>query len=768
MTLQALRRKWILVGAAVAVIIALVPLAYLAVRHEQKKIDQVAETKPPEAPPDLEKLRGPFIAGVQAVQRGDGLAAVKHLSSFDFGPRAVEQYRLYYLARGHELAGNGTMARRSLAQLWASQPRLVHGTDAAFNLAGMHLDTGALRAAAAVYQGIAARTDNSAIAGTARWQEIEARFAAGDLAGVFDAARLIAIRNPRAPQAGSAIAVWRSLTATPYPKPLALTPAERLERAVSLMRDGDAKSALTELTALEPDAPPSLRLPVTLNRGLALHHMRRFEESSKVLEPLTGTYFRYAIPALFHAAKNYRVLAASIDPIVKKTVTEKKKVGTVKVKVKTGKGKKARTRTVTKPKYRNVSRTVELVDLAKKKKKENYQALHSERLRDLLQLPLSNPVRIDVLSAIIQIAQEKDQDEYLQELVPQVIALDRSADPALQHFWDKAWAAYTRGDLDSARSLFRFIADTYTSINVSRQSEYWYARSIERQGRKEDAAAIYQKLAAAPYADLYALHSVSRGATRQEVKSNPLEKGGADWREIAEKEMPPELRLAYELTALSAFGEARREIQKNIRRENQRFGDALLADFYNSTGNVLLMYLALRRAFPQLASVEQDSVPAYFLRMYYPVKYEEEIRENAKRNGLDPHLVMGLILQESYYNPVAKSRVGATGLMQIMPPTGKEIAGRLRIPFGEKRLENPEVNIRLGTYYLKTLINTFSGNVFLAVASYNGGQGNVARWRRAARGKPIDEFIESIPFPETRNYVKRVTLLRASYARIAG
>ena len=84
-----------------------------------------------------------------------------------------------------------------------------------------------------------------------------------------------------------------------------------------------------------------------------------------------------------------------------------------------------------------------------------------------------------------------------------------------------------------------------------------------------------------------------------------------------------------------------------------------------------------------------------------------------------------------------------------------------------RRLETPDVNIQLGTLHLKTLINMFNGNPYLAVASYNAGQGNVLKWRRASPAKPRDEFLESIPFPETRNYVKRVTILRASYERIA-
>ena len=125
---------------------------------------------------------------------------------------------------------------------------------------------------------------------------------------------------------------------------------------------------------------------------------------------------------------------------------------------------------------------------------------------------------------------------------------------------------------------------------------------------------------------------------------------------------------------------------------------------------------------------------------------------------------MGLIHQESYYNAKARSVVGATGLMQLMPSTGKELAQRLHT---SSNLENPDTNIRLGTYYFRMLVDMFNGAVNLAIASYNAGQGNVLRWKRGAPGKPMDEFLESIPFPETRNYVKRVNMLAASYRRLA-
>ncbi|HEX6179225.1 MAG TPA: lytic transglycosylase domain-containing protein, partial [Thermoanaerobaculia bacterium] len=233
-----------------------------------------------------------------------------------------------------------------------------------------------------------------------------------------------------------------------------------------------------------------------------------------------------------------------------------------------------------------------------------------------------------------------------------------------------------------------------------------------------------------------------------------------------EKQMPEELQLAYELTALSAMRDAYHEIRRNMRRSNIRMAEALMADVHNAAGNKVLMYRSLRRAYPQLATVEQDSVPSYFIRMYYPTAYGEEIDEHAKKQQLDPELVRALILQESYYNPKARSPVGATGLMQLMPPTAKEHAKKLGIVFAASRLENPEVNVQIGTYHLRMLVNLFRGNTYLALASYNAGQGNVMKWRRAAPRKPIDEFLESIPFQETRNYVKRIVMLKSTYERM--
>jgi soluble lytic murein transglycosylase-like protein len=757
------RRKWIAIAVAVPVIAALAIGSFVYL-HQPSSRSEALPPQKPEAPPDLEKLRDSFNAGVDAIHRNDGPAAVRSFTRFTFGPRVVEEYRLYYLSLAFQLAGNVPAARRTLTTLWHRNPRLIYADEAALNLASLHASAGAPQEAADVYDSLARLTDNPNMAAVARTQEISERVTTGDLAGAVHAARRIVVASPRAPQAADAIAFLRAVWSLKPSDALHLTAAERLERAVCLLRDNDFPDALNELTALEPGAPASLKPPIVLNRGLALFHMRRYEDAIQVLEPLSSSSYRFAIPALYHLSKSYSALSNAIDPTVFKTVTEKKKVGNVKTRV--GKGKKAKT--VVRPKIAITKKTLKLVDLARKAKKENYDHLATERLQDLLRLPLSQPVRVEVLNTLCVIAESKNQDEYEQQLIRDLVKIDPLSDPGLQHFWDKAWSAFVSGDLATAKTLFRFLADTYANPNVRRQADYWYARTVERQGQKEEAHAIYERLAAAPYLDVYALHSVGRGVQHQESKSNPLKKAGPDWREIADKEMPEELRLAYELTALTDMRDARLEIQKNLKPDNDRYAQALLADLYNSNGAVVLTQRAIKRAFPQIATVEQDSAPAYFIRMYYPVRYEPAIKKYSARNGLDPYLVMGLILQESSFVPTAKSAVGATGLMQLMPPTAKELARRLNVPFGQLRLDNPEVNIELGTAHLKMLVNMFNGNAMLAVASYNAGQGNILKWKRAAPAKSMDEFLESMPYAETRNYVKRVMMLRASYARIAG
>ncbi len=148
-----------------------------------------------------------------------------------------------------------------------------------------------------------------------------------------------------------------------------------------------------------------------------------------------------------------------------------------------------------------------------------------------------------------------------------------------------------------------------------------------------------------------------------------------------------------------------------------------------------------------------------------PLRHEDIIRQQSREKGLDPALVAAVIYAESHFRD-ATSQAGAKGLMQITPQTAQFIAGRSGgTAFEIGDLSTPQVNIAYGTYYLRYLIGRYGGNTTLALAAYNGGEGNVDRWIDQAGQADRSLRVGDIPFPETRAYVRRVLSARGQYAR---
>ncbi|MBI4460554.1 MAG: lytic transglycosylase domain-containing protein, partial [Acidobacteria bacterium] len=154
----------------------------------------------------------------------------------------------------------------------------------------------------------------------------------------------------------------------------------------------------------------------------------------------------------------------------------------------------------------------------------------------------------------------------------------------------------------------------------------------------------------------------------------------------------------------------------------------------------------------------------------FPLPWWEEIKKNASATSLDPFLVAGLIRQESEFNATARSRSNARGLMQLLPSTARLVARSVTDPKARQyrlaSLFRPEVNLVYGTTYLKQVLDRFSGNVEYALASYNAGPHRVAKWLQEAAFDEPAEFVESIPFTETREYVQAVLRGAAMYRQL--
>jgi len=161
-----------------------------------------------------------------------------------------------------------------------------------------------------------------------------------------------------------------------------------------------------------------------------------------------------------------------------------------------------------------------------------------------------------------------------------------------------------------------------------------------------------------------------------------------------------------------------------------------------------------------VAPVFEDTIQEVAL----PLRHEDIIRQQADDKDLDPALIAAVIFAESRFVEGRTSPAGAEGLMQVTPETAKDIARRSgATTFVTEDLHTPQVNISYGAYHLRYLLDRFGGNERLALAAYNGGEGNVDRWLARHRGDDQVLDVHDIPFPETREYVAKVLDARRDY-----
>ncbi|MBI3652425.1 MAG: transglycosylase SLT domain-containing protein [Acidobacteria bacterium] len=190
-----------------------------------------------------------------------------------------------------------------------------------------------------------------------------------------------------------------------------------------------------------------------------------------------------------------------------------------------------------------------------------------------------------------------------------------------------------------------------------------------------------------------------------------------------------------------------------------------LAQVYAQKGEYFQASLILRRGYPDIYSYKDSDVPRQAWEIFFPLYHWDTIKQEARRYGIDPYFAAALIRQESVFNSTAVSRVGARGLMQLMPATGQLIAkqqGSGSITAND--LFNPQLNIKLGMQYLAQMIGQL-GRPEYAAAGYNAGPGRAKAWVAARGALDMEDWIETIPFAETRGYVQGVLRFAANYRR---
>lgn len=316
--------------------------------------------------------------------------------------------------------------------------------------------------------------------------------------------------------------------------------------------------------------------------------------------------------------------------------------------------------------------------------------------------------------------------------------------------------AFTR-DPKSAATVFDSLVRRYPADDEVTAARYWAARSQDQAGHRADAERRWREIIAASPLSYYAQLSARRlraplwtAPTGPDTVAHVAGVDSAVSRIAALNRLGMEVESRFELDALADRAE-------RAPAEAPAIAQALLAAGEPSR--------ALRVA---VKALNGATGPRALMRSAYPVVHGDALLEEARRNGLDPALVAGLIRQESSFNPRAVSAAGARGLMQLMPTVGASIAANRGYPtWNQALLLDPDVSLELGTAHLATSL-TRSVPPARALAAYNAGGSRVARWIRRPGSDDPELFAEWIPYVETRDYVRIVQRNAEIYRALYG
>ncbi len=344
--------------------------------------------------------------------------------------------------------------------------------------------------------------------------------------------------------------------------------------------------------------------------------------------------------------------------------------------------------------------------------------------------------------------------------------------------WKVAWSAYL-GRQKEARELLREHLARYPDDAKTSSAIYFLGRLSEGDKDLSAARTYYSRIQESFPNYYYASLARTRMADPRIVAA-PNSPKTAEWlsglpfapaRANSSPDPSPITRQRLERARLLDAGGfsdwAETELRYGARHDGQPQVMAM-----ELAKNSKVAYVGMRwmkSLVPDYLATPFDQQPPIFWRYLFPLPYQKDLVRYAKLHNLDPYILAGLIRQESEFNPAAISRASAYGLTQILPRTGRELAKRDGVRrFRSSMLLQPTINLQLGSRYLRTILDQWGGKWEETLASYNAGKARVNDWITWNNFQEPAEFVETIPFSETRDYVQAVLRNAALYKRLYG
>jgi soluble lytic murein transglycosylase len=356
--------------------------------------------------------------------------------------------------------------------------------------------------------------------------------------------------------------------------------------------------------------------------------------------------------------------------------------------------------------------------------------------------------------------------------------------------WKVAWLSFRQGRTDEARKGFENQIALYPDSGEIPAALYWRARLAEEDGNPGMARVFYQKLS-----DRFRNYYYAEFG-RQRLKALRQAQGGSEAEGSPKQEDPVHYALLDRVPPLSTSGKitatdppddnlrverarllsnggladmAVRELQAAASQVDGTWAPPEMARVYQDGGRFDRGIEIMKRSTPNYFAVDIPDLPRPYWEALFPKAYWSDLRKYSVLNGLDPYLVASLIRQESEFNALALSRANAVGLMQLLPKTGKTVAKQVKLKgYSAPQLFTPSVNLELGTRYFKDMVDKYNGQFEYALAAYNAGSDRVGDWLGQGHYRDPQEFVESIPFTETREYVQAILRNAVVYRQLYG
>jgi soluble lytic murein transglycosylase len=339
-------------------------------------------------------------------------------------------------------------------------------------------------------------------------------------------------------------------------------------------------------------------------------------------------------------------------------------------------------------------------------------------------------------------------------------------DAAAAALWRLGWAGWFRGNLLETTARWTRLQTARGGQSLRDSATYWLGRTWERRGDREQAARQFGALVRDAPRTYYGLLAAKRAPGSAPGGAAPAFAFPADPLEALQGDARFARAEALRGVGLREFADE--ELDDLTRRsmgEPRRL--YALSAAYVADERYHMALRILRRSFLGVARSGTGS-PREFWEMFYPLGWRDALTAAAGRAAVDPFLVAAVVREESSFYPGARSRVGARGLMQLMPDTGRAVAQARQIPFPDVDvLDQPVTNLELGSTFFAGLLREF-GDPRLAAAAYNAGPTRVREWWAGRRSDDLEVWVDQIPYNETRAFVKRVMLSYEEYRRVYG